>query len=156
MGVRASLVAQMVKNPTAMHETDPGLIPGSGRSPVGEQKPTPVSLPGKLHGQRNRAGYSPWDHKQSDMNERLTLSFHFGMGKRDSYGVWNGHVHTAIFKMDNQQGPTAWHRGLCSMLCGSLAGKGVWRRLDTCICMAEFLHSSPETITTLLISYPSI
>ena len=25
---------------------------------------------------------------------------------RDSYGVWDGHVHTAIFKMDNQQGPT--------------------------------------------------
>ena len=21
-------------------------------------------------------------------------------------GVWDGHVHTAIFKMDNQQGPT--------------------------------------------------
>ena len=32
----ASLVAQMVKNPTAMHKTDTGLIPGSGRSPVGE------------------------------------------------------------------------------------------------------------------------
>ena len=25
---------------------------------------------------------------------------------RDSWGVWNGHVHTAIFKMDNQQGST--------------------------------------------------
>ena len=28
------------------------------------------------------------------------------MGKRDSYGVWDGHVHSAIFKMGNQQGPT--------------------------------------------------
>ena len=23
----------------------------------------------------------------------------------DSKGVWDGHVHTAVFKMDNQQGP---------------------------------------------------
>ena len=28
------------------------------------------------------------------------------IGKRDSSGVWDGHLHTAIFKMDNQQGPT--------------------------------------------------
>ena len=28
------------------------------------------------------------------------------MGERNSKGVWGGHVHTAIFKMDNQQGPT--------------------------------------------------
>ena len=27
-------------------------------------------------------------------------------GGRDSRGVWDGHIHTAIFKMDNQQGPT--------------------------------------------------
>ena len=25
---------------------------------------------------------------------------------RDSQGVWDGHVHTVVFKMDNQQGPT--------------------------------------------------
>ena len=28
-------------------------------------QPTPVSLPGKLHGQRSLAGYSPWGHKES-------------------------------------------------------------------------------------------
>ena len=28
------------------------------------------------------------------------------MEGRDSLGVWNGQVHTALFKMDNQQGPT--------------------------------------------------
>ena len=27
-------------------------------------------------------------------------------GGRDSYRVWDKHVNTAIFKMDNQQGPT--------------------------------------------------
>ena len=46
---------------------------------------------------------------------------------------------------------------LCSMLCAqccpSLDGTGVWGRMDTCICMAESLHCSPETITTLLFGY---
>jgi len=36
-------------------------------------QPTPVFLPGKFHGQRNLAGYSPWDCKESDMTEQLTL-----------------------------------------------------------------------------------
>ena len=58
--------------------------------------------------------------------------------------------------MDNQQGPAVLHRELCSMLCGSLDGRGVWGSLDTCICMAESLHCLPETITTLLISYTPI
>ena len=38
------------------------------------------------------------------------------------------------------------------MLCGSLDGRGVWERLDTRICMAESVHCSSETITTLLIN----
>ena len=33
--------------------------------------PTPVCLPGKSHGWRNLAGYSPWDHKKSDTTELL-------------------------------------------------------------------------------------
>ena len=36
-----------------------------------EWQPTPVFLPGKSHGQRSLAGYSPWDHKESDMIEQL-------------------------------------------------------------------------------------
>ena len=39
-----------------------------------------------------------------------------------------------------------------SVLCGSLDGRGVWGRMDTCICMAESLRCSPETITALFIS----
>ena len=42
---------------------------------------------------------------------------------------------------------------LCSMLCASLDGRGIWGRKDTCICMAESLHSSPETITTVIPQY---
>ena len=33
---------------------------------------------------------------------------------------------------------------------------GVWGRTDTCICLTESLHCSPESITTLLIGYTSI
>ena len=41
------------------------------------------------------------------------------------------------------------------MLCGSLDERagGVWRRVDTCVCVAEFLSCLSETITTLLIGY---
>ena len=66
---------------------------------------------------------------------------------RDNEGVWDGHVHTAVFKMDKRQGPT-W---LCSMLLGSLGGRGVWGRMDTYACMIESLCCSPEAITTLLL-----
>ena len=37
------------------------------------------------------------------------------------------------------------------MLCGSLDERGVWGRMDTCVCMAESLHCPPEIMTTLLI-----
>ena len=73
------------------------------------------------------------------------------IGGRDNQGVWDGHVHTAIFKMDNQLGPPVQHKELCLILCGSLDGRGVWGRMDTCICKAESLCCPPEAVTTLLI-----
>ena len=48
-------------------------------------------------------------------------------------------VHTAMFKMYNQQGPTAQHRDFFSMLCGSLDDRGVWERMDTYICKTEYV-----------------
>ena len=40
---------------------DTGLISGSGRSPWNRKcQPTPVFLPGEVHGQRSLVGYSPW------------------------------------------------------------------------------------------------
>ena len=33
------------------------------------QEPTPVFLPGEIHGQRNLVGYSPWGYKESDTTE---------------------------------------------------------------------------------------
>ena len=35
-------------------------------------QPAPVLLPGKSHGQRSLAGYSPWGSRESDTTEKLT------------------------------------------------------------------------------------
>ena len=71
-------------------------------------------------------------------------------------GSRDGHVHTAILKTDHQQGPAVEHRELCSMLRGSLDGRGPRGRMDTSVCTAESLCCPPETITTLLIHYTPI
>ena len=48
---------------------DVGLIPGSGIFPGGgNDNPLQYSCLGNLM-ERSLAGYSPWDHKQSDMTE---------------------------------------------------------------------------------------
>ena len=52
-----------------------GFDPWVGRIPWRRKwQPTPVFLPGKSHGQRSLAGYSPWGHKELDTTEKLTLS----------------------------------------------------------------------------------
>ena len=68
-------------------------------------------------------------------------------GGRDSRGVWDGHGHTAVFNMENQQGPAVQHRELWPVTCGSLGGRGVWGRRDPCVCVAESLCCPPETVT---------
>ena len=40
-------------------------------------------------------------------------------------GVWDGRVHTAVFKMHIQQGPTTQRGEFCAMLRGSLDGGGL-------------------------------
>ena len=57
-----------------------------------------------------------------------------------------------LFEMDDQQGLPIEHRELCSVLRGSLGGRGVWERMDTCVSMAESLSYSAETITTLFVN----
>ena len=70
----ASLVAQTVKHLPAMRETRfnswVGKIPWRRK-----WQPTPVLLPGKLHGLRSLVGYSPWGHKESDTTEWLHFTF---------------------------------------------------------------------------------
>ena len=64
-----SLVAQMVKSPPGMQETQADFwvrkIPWRRA-----WQHTPVFLPRKSHGQRSLADYSPWDCKELDMTEK--------------------------------------------------------------------------------------
>ena len=54
----------MGKNPPG-NAVDVGLIPGLGRSPgEGNGNPFQLFLPGKSHGQRSLASYSPWGCKR--------------------------------------------------------------------------------------------
>ena len=63
-----SLVAQLVKNLPAMWDT--WIWPLGWEDPWRrEQLPTPVFWPGEFHGL-----YSPWDRKELDMTEWLSLS----------------------------------------------------------------------------------
>ena len=67
-GVEASQVAQWVKNLPAMQETGlRGFDPWDRKIPWRRAwQPTPVFLPGKSHGQRSLACYSPYNQKESD------------------------------------------------------------------------------------------
>ena len=54
---------------------DLGLVPGLGRSPGGGHgNPLHYCLENPP-GQRSLVGCSPWDHKESDTTEQLTLHF---------------------------------------------------------------------------------
>ena len=64
------------------------------------------------------------------------------------------HVHTTIYKIGNQQGPTVQHKELCSILHKNLDGKRIWKRTDTCTCINESICYIPEL--TLLINYTPI
>ena len=57
----------MKKNPPA-NAGDASLIPGFDCQRR-KWQPAPVYLPGKSHGQRSLAGYSPWGLKESDTTE---------------------------------------------------------------------------------------
>ena len=62
----------LVKNPPAMKERQESWVLSlSQEDPLKEEIQTiPVFLPEKSNGQRSLAGYSPWDHKESDMTDR--------------------------------------------------------------------------------------
>ena len=62
---------------SACNVEDLGSIPVSGRfSGGGNDNPLQYSCLEKPHGQRSLVGYSPWDHKESDMSEQLNTAQH--------------------------------------------------------------------------------
>ena len=70
-----SLVAQMVKSLPAMWET---WVRSLGWMIHWRRKwqPPPVFLPGKSHGWRSLAGYSPWGRTELEITERLHFHLH--------------------------------------------------------------------------------
>ena len=63
-------MAQVLKRLPTMRETR--FDPWIGKIPWRRKwQPTPVLLPGKSHEWRSVVGYSPWNHKEPDMTERL-------------------------------------------------------------------------------------
>ena len=53
---------------------DLGPVPELGRfTGEGNGYPLQYFLPGEFHGEGSLVGYSPWDHKESDTTEQLTL-----------------------------------------------------------------------------------
>ena len=69
----ASLVVKVVKNPPSMQETQ--ILSLGWEDPLEKGMASHSSfLSGEFYGQRSLVGYSPWDRKESDMTEQLTLS----------------------------------------------------------------------------------
>ena len=61
------------------------MIPGSGRFPWRrKQQPVPVFLPGKFHGQRSLAGYSPW---VAESQTQLGTHAQWGQGQDGAQGT---------------------------------------------------------------------
>ena len=87
--------------------------------------------------------------KQTHRLRKQTYGYQRGKVGGSKLGVWDWHVHTAVFKTDNQQGPTVQHRDLYSIFCNNRNGKRIWKRRDTCICITESFCCIPETNTTL-------
>ena len=58
--------------------------------------------------------------RRTDLEKELMVA----RGKAQ-LGSLAGHVHTATFKIDNQQGPSVPHRDICSIFCNNLNGKRI-------------------------------
>ena len=73
---RVSLVAQMVKNPPAMQETQVRSLDWVDPW-IRKHLPIPVFLRGEFHGYGCLVGYSSWGHKELHMTEHLSTHTHF-------------------------------------------------------------------------------
>ena len=88
----ASLVAQKVKNLPMVQET--WVLSLGWEDPLEKEwLPTPVFLPGEFHGWRSLAGYSPWGHKEPEIEMEITTyitirKMTFGINLRKNVQNW--------------------------------------------------------------------
>ena len=89
------------KESTFIHRR-PGFDPWVWKIPWRrEWHPIPVFLPGEFHGQRILANYSPWDPKESDTAEWLTLSLYTPVFKKGGKKRKDSNYHAFPFPIRN-------------------------------------------------------
>ena len=102
---RVSLVAQLVKNLTAMWET---WVRSLGWEDPRRRKrlPTPVFWPGEFHGL-----YSAWDHKESDMRDDVAQPCLPGANLFPyNWPVWEKKTKQNILFTEYAQRSTQWNK----------------------------------------------
>ena len=101
---RVSLVAQLVKNLTAMWET---WVRSLGWEDPWRRKrlPTPVFWPGEFHGL-----YSAWDHKESDMRDMAQPCLPGANLFTYSWPVWEKKTKQNILFTEYAQRFTQWNK----------------------------------------------
>ena len=108
---RASLVAQTVKNLSAMPETWVWWL--GWEDPLEKEMAThSVILPGEIHGQKTLAGYSPWGHKDPNttgqlIQQKLPLPMSIVLDKfcfqKNSLSFHNLYIYKNQWKKKNKQ-----------------------------------------------------
>ena len=61
--------------------------------------------------------------KQTHRYTKQTYGFQRGKGDKDKLGVWDQQIQITIYKTDEQQNPTVYHRALYSISCKKLSWK---------------------------------
>ena len=77
-------------------------------------------------------------------------------GGRKGLGVWDWHVHTAVYGMIGQWGPAVQHREFYPISCDSLRAKSIWKKTDVYTCITESLCCTADIVTTLYLNRTSI
>ena len=95
----ASLVAQTVKNLSAMQETEVRSLGQEDPLEKGMATHSRI-LAWRIPWTEDLVGYSPWGHKKSDMTEQLTHSSDYGYRESSRsvyYFFFNNHCHTDTY-----------------------------------------------------------
>ena len=111
----------------------------------------------RTHWKRENNAGNDWKQKEKGAAEdemaRWEAAFEQTLGVGDGQGSL---VCCSPWGCKESNMTTTSSREFCSILRGSLVGKGARGRMDTCIPMSEALCCPPKTIATLLISYTPI
>ena len=120
-------------------------------------------LPMKFSRQEYQSGMpfpTPGDFPKPEIDPGSLVSPTLAGGSFITHSIWkahHGHAHTAVFKIDTQQGSTLQHMELCLLLCGSPDGRAVWGENGSVYMCGWVPSCSPETVTTLFVNrlYPN-